>query len=77
MHVLMSASSLHVNIHIILVSIFYFVTCSVIIEFAACFQILGFFFAGIVLNQFGFIRNLTDVKVLSEWGILFLVRKVT
>ncbi|CAN1167482.1 K(+) efflux antiporter 3, chloroplastic, partial [Linum perenne] len=35
--------------------------------------ILGFFFAGIVLNQFGFIRNLTDVKVLSEWGILFLL----
>jgi len=36
-------------------------------------QILGFFFAGVVLNQFGLIRNLTDVKVLSEWGILFLV----
>jgi hypothetical protein len=35
--------------------------------------ILGFFFAGVVLNQFGLIRNLTDVKVLSEWGILFLV----
>lgn len=35
--------------------------------------ILGFFFAGIVLNQFGLIRNLTDVKVLSEWGILFLL----
>ncbi|KAG7022518.1 K(+) efflux antiporter 3, chloroplastic, partial [Cucurbita argyrosperma subsp. argyrosperma] len=35
--------------------------------------ILGFFFAGIVLNQFGVIRNLTDVKVLSEWGILFLL----
>ncbi|CAB4320302.1 unnamed protein product [Prunus armeniaca] len=34
--------------------------------------ILGFFFAGIVLNQFGLIRNLTDVKILSEWGILFL-----
>jgi hypothetical protein len=26
-----------------------------------------------VLNQFGLIRNLTDVKLLSEWGILFLV----
>ena len=37
-------------------------------------QILGFFFAGVVLNQFGLIRNLTDVKILSEWGILFLVR---
>lgn len=37
-------------------------------------QILGFFFAGVVLNQFGLIRNLTDVKVLSEWGILFLVK---
>lgn len=36
-------------------------------------QILGFFFAGVVLNQFGLIRNLTDVKILSEWGILFLV----
>ncbi|GMQ01310.1 hypothetical protein CsSME_00047989 [Camellia sinensis var. sinensis] len=35
--------------------------------------ILGFFFAGVVLNQFGLIRNLTDVKILSEWGILFLV----
>ncbi|KAM1105940.1 hypothetical protein FF1_002862 [Malus domestica] len=35
--------------------------------------ILGFFFAGITLNQFGLIRNLTDVKVLSEWGILFLL----
>ncbi|XP_042007971.1 K(+) efflux antiporter 3, chloroplastic-like [Salvia splendens] len=35
--------------------------------------ILGFFSAGVVLNQFGLIRNLTDVKVLSEWGILFLL----
>ncbi|XP_071721694.1 K(+) efflux antiporter 3, chloroplastic [Rutidosis leptorrhynchoides] len=35
--------------------------------------ILGFFLAGVVLNQFGLIRNLTDVKVLSEWGILFLL----
>lgn len=35
--------------------------------------ILGFFCAGVVLNQFGLIRNLTDVKVLSEWGILFLL----
>ncbi|KAK6283064.1 hypothetical protein POUND7_016889 [Theobroma cacao] len=35
--------------------------------------ILGFFFAGVVLNQFALIRNLTDVKVLSEWGILFLL----
>ncbi|KAL0559812.1 hypothetical protein IC582_000189 [Cucumis melo] len=35
--------------------------------------ILGFFFAGIVLNQFGVIRNIVDVKVLSEWGILFLL----
>ncbi|CAL0331455.1 unnamed protein product [Lupinus luteus] len=35
--------------------------------------ILGFFFAGVVLNQFGLIRNLEDVKVLSEWGILFLL----
>ena len=26
------------------------------------------------LNQFGLIRNLTDVKLLSEWGILFLVK---
>ena len=39
-------------------------------------QILGFFFAGVVLNQFGLIRNLIDVKVLSEWGILFLVRSI-
>nr|KYP54519.1 Glutathione-regulated potassium-efflux system protein kefB [Cajanus cajan] len=35
--------------------------------------ILGFFCAGVVLNQFGLIRNITDVKVLSEWGILFLL----
>ncbi|KAH1049941.1 hypothetical protein GYH30_020436 [Glycine max] len=35
--------------------------------------ILGFFCAGVVLNQFGLIRNLTDVKALSEWGILFLL----
>lgn len=35
--------------------------------------ILGFFFGGILLNQFGLFRNLTDVKVLSEWGILFLL----
>lgn len=35
--------------------------------------ILGFFFAGVVLNQFGLIKNLADVKVLSEWGILFLL----
>lgn len=35
--------------------------------------ILGFFFAGIVLNQFGLIRNITDIKVVSEWGILFLL----
>ncbi|KAJ3674522.1 hypothetical protein LUZ60_005138 [Juncus effusus] len=35
--------------------------------------ILGFFCAGVALNQFGFIRNLTDVKLLSEWGILFLL----
>ncbi|GER42109.1 glutathione-regulated potassium-efflux system protein [Striga asiatica] len=35
--------------------------------------ILGFFFAGVVLNQLGLIRNITDVKVLSEWGILFLL----
>ncbi|CAA2965165.1 K(+) efflux antiporter 3, chloroplastic-like [Olea europaea var. sylvestris] len=35
--------------------------------------ILGFFFAGVVLNQLGLIRNLIDVKILSEWGILFLL----
>ncbi|KAL2600076.1 hypothetical protein AAZV13_10G089800 [Glycine max] len=37
------------------------------------FPILGFFCAGVVLNQFGLIRNLTNVKALSEWGILFLL----
>ncbi|KAK2662782.1 hypothetical protein Ddye_001356 [Dipteronia dyeriana] len=42
-------------------------------KIARASPILGFFFAGIVLNQFGVIRNLTDVKVLSEWGILFLL----
>ncbi|KAJ0010122.1 hypothetical protein Pint_33523 [Pistacia integerrima] len=50
---------------------FYFV--ELMIRTFNCFQILGFFFAGIVLNQLGIIRNLTDVKVLSEWGILFLL----
>ncbi|KAK6156717.1 hypothetical protein DH2020_010965 [Rehmannia glutinosa] len=43
------------------------------IKASPCAQILGFFFAGVVLNQFGLIRNITDVKVLSEWGILFLL----
>ncbi|GJY82935.1 K(+) efflux antiporter 3, chloroplastic [Tanacetum coccineum] len=42
-------------------------------KFVKASPILGFFSAGVVLNQFGLIRNLTDVKVLSEWGILFLV----
>nr|UNQ45078.1 K+ efflux antiporter 3 [Olimarabidopsis pumila] len=42
-------------------------------RFLKASPILGFFFAGVVLNQFGLIRNLTDVKVLSEWGILFLL----
>lgn len=42
-------------------------------KFVKASPILGFFFAGVVLNQFGLIRNLTDVKVLSEWGILFLL----
>lgn len=44
--------------------------------YVGCFQILGFFFAGIVLNQFGVIRNILDVKLLSEWGILFLVSHI-
>ncbi|XP_058108226.1 uncharacterized protein LOC131251493 [Magnolia sinica] len=38
-------------------------------------QILGFFFGGVVLNQFGLTTNITDVKILSEWGILFLYLK--
>ncbi|KAK9286202.1 hypothetical protein L1049_014586 [Liquidambar formosana] len=42
-------------------------------KFIRASPILGFFFAGVVLNQFGWIRNLVDVKVLSEWGILFLL----
>ncbi|KAK8957546.1 hypothetical protein KSP39_PZI000456 [Platanthera zijinensis] len=42
-------------------------------KFIRASPILGFFFAGVVLNQFGLFRNLTDVKVLSEWGILFLL----
>ncbi|KAJ7968354.1 K(+) efflux antiporter chloroplastic-like [Quillaja saponaria] len=42
-------------------------------KFIKASPILGFFFAGVLLNQFGLIRNLTDVKVLSEWGILFLL----
>ena len=36
-------------------------------------QILGFLLSGVVLSQFGLIRNVTDVKALSELGILFLV----
>lgn len=44
-----------------------------VFKIARASPILGFFFAGIVLNQLGIIRNLTDVKVLSEWGILFLL----
>ena len=36
-------------------------------------QILGFFLTGVVLNQLGLIRNIVDVKALSELGILFLV----
>ncbi|GFP86834.1 k(+) efflux antiporter 3 chloroplastic [Phtheirospermum japonicum] len=43
------------------------------IKASPLFQILGFFFAGVVLNQLGLIRNITDVKILSEWGILFLL----
>ncbi|KAH7575508.1 hypothetical protein JRO89_XS02G0125700 [Xanthoceras sorbifolium] len=42
-------------------------------KIARASPILGFFFAGVVLNQLGVIRNLTDIKVLSEWGILFLL----
>ncbi|MQL75211.1 hypothetical protein Taro_007581 [Colocasia esculenta] len=42
-------------------------------RFLKASPILGFFCAGVILNQFGLIRNLTDVKVLSEWGILFLL----
>lgn len=35
--------------------------------------ILGFLLSGVVLSQFGLIRNVTDVKALSELGILFLL----
>lgn len=42
-------------------------------RFIKASPILGFFSAGVILNQFGLFRNLTDVKVLSEWGILFLL----
>eukprot|EP00250_Pteridium_aquilinum_P020013 c24667_g1_i1 orf=705-3422(-) len=35
--------------------------------------ILGFFLSGVVLNQLGLIRNIMDVKALSELGILFLL----
>lgn len=35
--------------------------------------ILGFFISGVVLNQLGLIRNILDVKALSELGILFLL----
>ncbi|PKA50886.1 K(+) efflux antiporter 3, chloroplastic [Apostasia shenzhenica] len=42
-------------------------------RFIRASPILGFFSAGVVLNQLGLFRNLVDVKVLSEWGILFLL----
>ncbi|XP_024533547.1 K(+) efflux antiporter 3, chloroplastic isoform X5 [Selaginella moellendorffii] len=35
--------------------------------------ILGFLLSGVVMNQLGLIRNVTDIKALSELGILFLV----
>lgn len=35
--------------------------------------ILGFFLSGVVLNQLGLIRNIVDIKALSELGILFLL----
>ncbi|KAL2622723.1 hypothetical protein R1flu_002928 [Riccia fluitans] len=35
--------------------------------------ILGFLLSGVILNQMGLIRNVTDVKALSELGILFLL----
>ena len=37
-------------------------------------QILGFLLSGVALNELGLIRNIEDVKALSELGILFLVR---
>ncbi|CAI5530746.1 unnamed protein product [Closterium sp. Naga37s-1] len=36
-------------------------------------QILGFLLSGVALNQLGLIRNISDVKALSELGILFLL----
>jgi hypothetical protein len=35
--------------------------------------ILGFLLSGVVLNQLGLIHSVTDIKALSELGILFLV----
>ncbi|KAJ7553953.1 hypothetical protein O6H91_06G120000 [Diphasiastrum complanatum] len=35
--------------------------------------ILGFLLSGVVLNQLGLIRNVMDIKALSELGILFLL----
>ncbi|CAI5983169.1 unnamed protein product [Closterium sp. NIES-65] len=35
--------------------------------------ILGFLLSGVALNELGLIRNITDVKALSELGILFLL----
>eukprot|EP00271_Cylindrocystis_brebissonii_P002313 TRINITY_DN12842_c0_g6_i1.p1 TRINITY_DN12842_c0_g6~~TRINITY_DN12842_c0_g6_i1.p1 ORF type:complete len:1052 (+),score=209.97 TRINITY_DN12842_c0_g6_i1:519-3674(+) len=35
--------------------------------------VLGFLLSGVFLSQFGLIRNVTDVKALSELGILFLL----
>lgn len=35
--------------------------------------ILGFLLSGVVLNQLGLIHSVTDIKALSELGILFLL----
>ncbi|KAI7743509.1 hypothetical protein M8C21_000315, partial [Ambrosia artemisiifolia] len=44
------------------------------VRYEACgLKILSFFSMGVVLNQSDFSRNLTDVKVLFEWGIAFLL----
>jgi hypothetical protein len=37
------------------------------------YQILGFLLSGVVLNQLGLIHSVTDIKALSELGILFLL----
>ncbi|CAI5971457.1 unnamed protein product [Closterium sp. NIES-64] len=54
----------------------FLVATVIVIPFFRSFKaspILGFLLSGVALNQLGLIRNISDVKALSELGILFLL----